>query len=160
MPKRELILQREIIQSVRKDGGWGRKLSHRTLVGLPDLALVLWPYVPVLAEVKDLGVRPNSRDFTVKLIVSEKQRHELLAYDAAINTPRESNSLIDIRKRHAAVLLVGWAWGGARWLAMLPPDATHLSSEEAPNVHRRPGGYYPFGSLAELFGRMHRIQLL
>ena len=80
---KELDLQTKIIDWVKDEGGYGRKLSHRFLVGIPDLLLRL--SVPrsvrgamVLAEVKllkvtmgyDLGLRP-------KLGVTPRQLQEL-----------------------------------------------------------------------------------
>lgn len=159
MGKKELDVQRDICKSVRSENGWARKLSHRTLIGLPDLLVNSYPFIPMLAEVKDLGpiqhvMRPH------KLDVTEKQRYELIAYDTAIWLQMQANVLISIEKRWASVLLVGWAHGRDRWLAMLPPDAETIVPDDAIKVCRRTGGYYPFGSLAEQFGRLHRIRLI
>lgn len=156
--QRELQLQREIVQSVRKERGWGRKLAHRTLVGLPDLLLVHYPFVPLLCEVKDLG--PRGASFNVTIPVTEKQRHELRTYDEAIETIRQEQSIIDMERRYSAVLLVGWVTEGHHRLAMLPWHAERITSTYPHFVIRQKAGYYPFNDLAYNFGRLHRVKVI
>lgn len=157
--RRELDIQREICQSVRKDGGWARKLTNRFTIGIPDLLVALYPFVPCLLEVKDLG--EVGEMFHRKLNVTEKQRHELIAFDEAISEAHGRDTHQSTGKRYASAVLVGWSWGRDRWLAMLPPDETYASNYTKINaVIRKPGGYYPIGPLFELFDRMHRVKLI
>lgn len=159
--KRELDIQREICQSVRREGGWAKKLTNRFTIGIPDLLIARFPSIPFIAEVKDLG---QVRDtFSRKLDVTEKQSHELRTFDQAISDPHADATNHAAAKRYAAVVLVGWAWGRDRWLAMLPPDADHITmgpDRNHPMVHRQAGGYYPIGSLIQLFGKIHEVRLL
>lgn len=162
--KAELSVQADLVKSVKKDGGWARKLSHRFMIGLPDLLVGMYPSAPFLAEVKDLG--HVGENFRLKLGVSEKQRYELqqfnAGYRAGVNWDTQGNA----SERYASVLLVGWAWGRMRWVAMLPWDATHLDSSSinrepcAPAVQREAHGYYPIKFLAERFGALHKVKLL
>lgn len=159
--KRELALQTDICKSTRKEGGWARKLSHQTMVGLPDLLLNRFPFVPMLIEVKDLG--PCNPIFSRKVDVTDKQRYELLSFDQATWAQFDRHTQGFAAKRWSAGVLVGWGWGRERWLAMLPPTAERISvghGEDPKMVHRQVGGYYPIGALMELFGDIHKVKLL
>jgi len=73
--------QLKIIQSAKKQGGYGKKWSSAYTVGVPDLVLS-FPNIGIfLMEVKyekDLTER-----FDRKLDITEKQRHELKMYHEA-----------------------------------------------------------------------------
>lgn len=108
MGKRELELQSDIIKSVRKQGGYGRKLSNQFTIGIPDLLIALPPFVPCYAEVKDFGECASS--FDRQIDVSDKQGYELMG----------------MTKGYAggwtSVIIIGWRWGKSRRIAILPPN--------------------------------------
>ena len=72
---RELAEQTNLIKSVRLAGGYARKMSNRYSIGIPDLLIGLPPFVPFLAEMKDLGTVVD--DFDRQLNVTPKQNHEM-----------------------------------------------------------------------------------
>lgn len=71
----ELAFQTNIIKSVRRDGGYGRKMSNRFAIGVPDLLIGLQPFPPCYVECKDLGEVVDRFDRT--LGVTPKQREEM-----------------------------------------------------------------------------------
>lgn len=77
----EVDHQTNIKKSVILQGGYSFKLSNRFTIGIPDLLVMLPPFVPCLAEVKDLG--ECVPDFDRKLDVSPKQNLELVKMNAA-----------------------------------------------------------------------------
>lgn len=149
--KVELKVQADIVKSVKADGGWAKKLSHRFVIGIPDLLIALYPTIPFLAEVKDLG--EVGATFSRKVDTSPKQAHELTTFDEVYYARLTPYS----PKQHAAVVIVGWVHEGTRWLTMLPHGTTKVT-HEAPAVHRRTGGYYPIGPLIELYGGLAVIK--
>lgn len=123
----ELDLQQEIIRSCRIDKGYGRKMSHKFSVGIPDLMLCLPNVVPCLVEVKYLGAVAN--EFRRTIGITPKQAHELKLFDEVnLHTGR-----------HQAFILVGVIHHGERRLVCLPKDATHLSGsyEQEPTAFRK-----------------------
>lgn len=82
----EIDFQTLIINSIKNEGGYGRKLSHRFLVGIPDLLLKLAPYgtrsLLVLAEVKLLRV---SEKYDLrrepKIGITPRQTQELIKFE-------------------------------------------------------------------------------
>lgn len=50
--KDETSYQHDIIKAVVALGGWGKKLSNRFLIGIPDLGIVLRPFGQMIIEVK------------------------------------------------------------------------------------------------------------
>lgn len=160
----ELDVQREIVKSVKLEGGWSKKLTNRFTIGIPDLLIALYPSIPFLAEVKDLGV-VHTNQFNRKLDVSEKQRYELLEFDRAVSEAHGRDIMWTGAKRYASVLLVGWSHQGTRWLAMLPPDAERIAvgvdAFDPVMVYRSPGKHnYPIRPLIELFVAIHKVNLL
>jgi hypothetical protein len=108
---REIPLQSRLIEWIKDEGGYGRKLSNRFLVGIPDLLLRLGlgRRVLVVAEVKALDfVRKTPA--TAVLPVTPKQRDEL-------------------RKFEVGVVLVGVNLGNRlHSVYALPPDAEMFES--------------------------------
>jgi hypothetical protein len=141
--KRELQEQADIKKSVRLDGGYSFKLSNRFTIGIPDLLIALPPFVPILAEVKDLAewgdVRPR------KLDVSPKQEYELNGL----------GSLYDMFGR-VSILLVALRRGRDHYLVGLPRDARVLLAPlpwDAPSVQKRQSkGYYPLAPILQDLG--------
>ena len=111
MNKKELTLQSEICKSVRAQGGYAVKLSHRFAVGVPDL-LIRMPHVSaMLIEVKDLGMVTDK--FDLKVPVTPKQREELKKF-SEVSGP--SHSVLE----SAAAVLVGLIHKGRRVLVINP----------------------------------------
>lgn len=50
--KSEVDHQGDIVKAVKRLGGWGKKLSNRFLIGIPDLGIVIRPYGHFIIEVK------------------------------------------------------------------------------------------------------------
>lgn len=108
--------QTQIKLSVKRQGGYSFKLSNRFTIGIPDLLIALPPFVPCLAEVKDLG--ECVREFSRKLDVSPKQGHELKAINDAYISHR------------VAILLVTLHWQGeGQILVPLPHHCRQLTGE-------------------------------
>jgi hypothetical protein len=88
---REVDLQSKILEWVKEEGGYGRKLSNRFLVGIPDLLIRIMPArsargVLLVAEVKlhtrDFVLGPN--DAEVKTGVTPKQHQELSRFEHSV----------------------------------------------------------------------------
>lgn len=120
---RELDLQTQIIRSVRRRGGYGKKISHRFSVGIPDLLIGLYPFVPAIMEVKDFGVVSDKFDRRIDTTV--KQEHELEQFTKQYKemlhpyTPNRFTSLI----------LVRFILRGQHFLAVCPPSQRRLTWE-------------------------------
>lgn len=79
----ELPFQSKLIQAVKEEGGWGRKLSNRFIIGMPDLLLKLPCYVsPFLVEVK-MVVLPVRLDDQLKVALTALQGQTLLEWRRA-----------------------------------------------------------------------------
>ena len=139
MAQRELALQTKIIQSIRKDGGHARKMSHRFAIGIPDLLIGMPPYVPCLAEVKDLGI--VTANFNLQLDVTEKQALEL----RRVSEPYE-DMFLHTRACRTGMLLIGLVHMGEHRLVGLPRSQGRLDAgyEADPLcwVKRQQAGYY------------------
>lgn len=143
---KELLVQTNIIKSVRKDGGYARKMSNRFLIGIPDLVLGLYPFGVCFAEVKDLG--ECGRTFNRKIPVTEKQRHELNLIDAAY----KKTNLIYTPYQHVAFVLVAFKHQGKHMLVAANRNIeslTHHFDSFYPWVDRQVGGYYDMGRLMQ-----------
>lgn len=81
MYQRELQYQREMVQACVAQGGYAKKLSHRTLVGIPDLLVKLPVFPAALVEVK--RVKAPKKAETVQLDLTPPQRRQLLAAEKA-----------------------------------------------------------------------------
>ena len=153
VPKRELSLQTDILKSVKKDGGWGIKMTSRFLIGVPDLLVALWPFVPVLIEVKDLG--EVTENFSLQLNVTPKQRHTLGQFDGIY----DSNITEYSPNRHVSLLMVGFKMGQERRLVALPWRAERLTAAYVSTLgdlgRRGTGGYYAIKPFFERMGICH-----
>lgn len=148
--RRELNLQGEVMLSVRKDGGYCRKLASKYTTGIPDLLVGLYPFVPHFAEVKDLGPVPDV--FSRKIMATPRQYEEM----RRMNLAYEPNMRAVTQKHQAALLLVGWTWGHDRWLAALPYDTHHVTADVYA-IKRQKGGYFPIRTLLTQFGQLARM---
>lgn len=105
--------QTQIKLSVLKQGGYAFKLSNQFTIGIPDLLIMLPPFVPCIAEVKTLG--ECVEDFDRKLDLSPKQKLEISkmnsVYAAAIPAiqPRVAFILVHLvwQKQHRLIPLPG-----------------------------------------------------
>ena len=78
---KELNWQRKIVQSVRMQGGYGKKWSSTYAVGVPDLILSLPDIGAFFMEVKLEHSLPVVFDRKIK--TTEIQKHELASLGAA-----------------------------------------------------------------------------
>ncbi len=130
--KREIQLQTHIVKSVRKDGGYARKLSNRFQVGIPDLIISMPSFAPCFAEVKDFGEVKGEFDRDIGL--TEKQAHEL--------TKISKSQIYPI-----AMVLIGFTQAKKHYLMYLPHTARRVSSSAmkgvlSPIIRRDVGSYY------------------
>jgi hypothetical protein len=150
---KELDLQAKIIKSVKQDGGYGRKISHKFAIGIPDLLLALPSFVPCMSEVKDLGVVVDN--FDRQIGVTDKQLLEMKRF----SEPYENSMTIYTPSKRAALILVGIVHRGEHRLVALPRDAERLDAgyEADPQRWRKrqTGGYYEIKPLLEWAGIAH-----
>ncbi len=118
MARKELALQSEICKSVRAQGGYALKLSHRFIVGVPDLLICMPGYPAMLIEVKDLGVVTDK--FDLKVPVTPKQREELKKFN-------EAGDLGQTTYNRRTAVLVGLIHKGKRVLVINPYWVTKLN---------------------------------
>jgi len=128
MAQAELAVQTNIIKSVRRDGGYGRKMSNRFAIGVPDLLIALPTFAPCVIEVKDFGKVADSFDRQIE--VTEKQAEEMKLF----SKPYEDAGLG--RTAFVAVRLIH---RGEDRLVVLPRLAERLSSayEDDPQTWRK-----------------------
>lgn len=146
---KELDLQTKILRSAKHDGGYGRKISHKFAIGIPDLLLALPPFAPCLGEVKDLGEVVDKFDVQIK--ITEKQTEELKRF----SEPYEKSMTVYTPNKKSSLILVGIKHRGRHRLVALSHGATRLSHEyEARGgwVDREIGGYYNLAPLLEWAG--------
>lgn len=125
---RELAIQTDIKKSVIAQGGYALKLSNRFTIGVPDLGIWLAPFVPVVIEVKDLGVVVDN--FHLQIGVTPKQTDTMLRMNAGYATPVTGMFL------HAVHM-------GEHRLYWAPRSATRIRALDMPFfVRREPGGRY------------------
>jgi len=77
----EVDYQRALIEQTIDEGGHGRKLANRFVVGIPDLLLAHPRYRTSLIEVK-LVELPKHMDTKVNIPITPKQRDELRRWQA------------------------------------------------------------------------------
>lgn len=92
----EIDFQRKIVKWVEEQGGWARKLSHRTMVGLPDLLVKLPTHDAALIEVKYLRTHGTLR----KCGLTALQARELTNFTKAGGKAR----VVVISDRHGSKL--------------------------------------------------------
>lgn len=147
---KELDLQTKIIHSARKQGGYGRKMSNRFSIGIPDLLLGIFPFAPSLVEVKDLEIVVDK--FDRKLDVTPKQALEMERLSKAY----EDNVTPYTPNRATACVLVGVVHRGEHRLVALSRGAQRLDHtyEASPGtwVRRMPGGFYDVMKLLDGIG--------
>jgi hypothetical protein len=146
---KELDLQTKICKSAKTDGGYGRKISHKFAIGIPDLLLALPPFAPCLCEVKDLGEVVDK--FNQLIGVTEKQTEEMKRFSA----PYEDTMTVYTPNKRASLLMVGVKHRGEHRLVALPRDAQrldHTYESRGGWVTRSLGGYYQIAPLLEWAG--------
>jgi hypothetical protein len=145
----ELLIQREIKQSVINAGGYAVKLSNRFTIGIPDLGVWLAPFVPTIFEVKDLG--ECVAKFDRQLDVTPKQKDVMRRMQKSYDRPAGSygnvcvtGTLVHIRHR------------GRRVLVALPYDAPRLAWDYEEQglgwIERGSGGRWNMGKLMQGLG--------
>ena len=154
---RELNEQSNIIKSVKAAGGYARKLSHRFMIGMPDLLVALPPFAPCLVEVKDLGKVVD--EFDRQLDITPKQADEL----RRISEPYEQYHTVYAYWRRTGMVMVHVVHRGEHRLVALPRRATRLTHayEQNPEcwVAREKGGSYDVAKLLEK-EQICRVRLL
>lgn len=146
---KELKAQTEIKASIRRDGGYSTKLSHRFSVGIPDLIIALHPFVPILCEVKDLG--PVVDRFDRKLDVTPMQDETM----RRMSEPYEKMLHPYTPNRRTACLLVAFIHRGVHTLVALQRDMERLTWQYDslhPWTTRQTGLHYKVGPLLEGVG--------
>ena len=154
---RELDVQTKIIKSARREGGYGRKMSHKFAIGIPDLLIGLPPFIPALAEVKDIGVVVDN--FARKIGVTDKQSLELHMF----NDPYNDHQTRYTPSRHSALVLVALQHRGKHRLVAIgmqgrgkydePWRLDHTyEGEDGRWAEREPGGHYPLRRMFEWAG--------
>ncbi len=147
MAKAELDVQTKIIKSVRRDGGYGRKLSNKFLIGIPDLLVCLLPFVPCYCEVKDLGEVTDK--FDVKIETTPKQKYEMELMSKAYEHSDFHHP--------TAFVLVALRWRQEHYLVGVPRDTERLNfqfKDKYAWTIRRTGGYYALKHIMEFLGLM------
>lgn len=79
--KDELGFQKELIDSAKAIGGYGRKVSHPQIKGIADLILQFRNYSMVQVECKDLGVKTVG--FNVQSDITQHQKDHIDALNRA-----------------------------------------------------------------------------
>ena len=135
MASHELREQTNIIKSVRQDGGYGRKMSNRFAIGVPDLLIALPDFAPCYMEVKDLGEVNDT--FDRQVAVTDKQAYEMKLF----SEPFEQQSL-----GRVAFVAVHIVHRGEHRLVLGPRQMQRLSSAYEADTYtwtkRQVGGYY------------------
>jgi len=128
MAQAELAVQTNIIKSVRRDGGYGRKMSNRFAIGVPDLLVALPQFAPCVIEVKDFGKVADTFDRQIE--TTDKQREEMKLF----SQPYEDGGL-----GRTAFVAVRVVHRGEDRLVVLPRLAERLSSayEDDPQTWRK-----------------------
>lgn len=151
---RELDVQAKVCKSAKRDGGYGRKISHKFVVGIPDLLVCLPPFAPCVIEMKDLG--PVTALFDRQLAVTPKQALEM----ERISKPYEVHPRLPGPPATACVL-VALVHRGEHRLVVADREADRLSHtyelDTGRWVPREPGGYYDLKPLLQWAG-IGRIQ--
>jgi hypothetical protein len=138
----ELVIQREIKQSVINAGGYSTKLSNKFTIGIPDLGIWLAPFVPTIAEVKDLGICVPK--FSRQVDVTPKQSDTMKRMQQSYR-PEALLTVVLVHIRHR----------GLRRLVALPRTADRLTHEYEmanPWIERGSGGRWNIAALMQSYG--------
>ena len=142
----EIKHQSDIVHSVRKDGGYARKISSQFQVGLPDLLVHLPGFAPCVIEVKKIDSIKNekfSRQFDHP--TTDKQLLDLKTFNDS-NALRGQSSFIVVAIEHMKF----------RRLVICKFSETRLTNDYASDlnrwVDRQPGRYYDMKQLLEWAG--------
>jgi hypothetical protein len=140
----ELAAQANIKASVIRDGGYSVKLSHRFVIGVPDLLVALPPFAPCLVEVKDLGDVVDR--FDKQVAVTPKQSDVM----RRMSEPYEGHLGRGMSARYTSCVFVAFKHRGVHRLVALRRDATRLTymyEELHPWTIRQKGLHYMVGQL-------------
>lgn len=138
MARKELVLQSNIVKSVRDQGGHARRWVDKFQVGMPDTIICLPPFVPAICEVKDLG--DVGATFSRLIGITPKQQEELRRWDV----PYSDYQSVYAYGRHSAFILVGWTNEGQHYLTALGRTQDRLAWDGSGTfVKRETGGKYP-----------------
>lgn len=118
---KEVDHQTNIKKSVILQGGYSFKLSNRFTIGIPDLLIMLSPFVPCLAEVKDL--KEVVDNFDLQLDVSPKQALELKKI-------REAYRIDLCADECVGFLLIVAKWRGINIIVPLPQGSERLAAHQ------------------------------
>lgn len=142
---KELDAQTKVCKSVKRDGGYARKISHKFVIGIPDLLVALPSFAPCVVEMKDLGRCVDK--FDRKLGVTAKQALEM----QRISEPYEKYDNLK-----TACVMVAIFHRGEHRLVVVPRDVDQLDhSYECDRqrwTSRQPGGYYDLQPLLNWAG--------
>lgn len=135
---RELKFQTKLVKSTRAQGGYARKLSHRFVIGIPDLIVHIPNYAPFLLEVKYFPeVSPNSN----KLIpTTPKQQLELTEFNS-----------VNIDAGSTAGVAIGFCINKRKGLKVYTPEDTHFTLKEGlddPDALTPKGGLFNMTDVA------------
>ena len=145
MASAELSVQTNIIKSVRRDGGYGRKMSNRFAIGVPDLLVALPSFAPCVIEVKDLGEVVDKFDRQVD--VTPKQAEEMRLFSEPFETAKLGR---------VAFVAVAFKHRGEHRLVLGPRQLARLTHEYENDprtwVKREVGLYYPLSPMLRRWG--------
>lgn len=143
MASAELVMQTNIVNSIRKDGGYARRLVDKYALGLLDLFVGLPPFVPTLIEAKHLGVVGGP--FDRKIPLRAKQEVEINKLNDPYIVEALRTRVLGSPAKGGTVIFVGWTSKlGHHYLTAMPGIARRIDSEKLPLVVQRGiKGYYP-----------------
>lgn len=143
MRKNELALQREIVKSVKREGGFAWKTASSMQVGVLDIIAALPGFKSAFyIEVKDLGevIDGFSRDIGL----SAKQKITLNTVNHLRTTSKYEFGLV-------SVVLVGFWQNGNRYLARMNSGETRLVQDDTfgarPIIKRVPPKHWGLSGL-------------
>lgn len=147
--KSELGEQTHVINSVRAVGGYGRKISHRFAVGIPDLLLVVPGYVPGIWEMKDMGFWNTDTERQVETTL--KQRLELKEFSAACMGNLAPLGTY-VPTYTACGVLITYKEGRERYLTICGHGTESIRKKQFPTIVRETGPLYRVDRLFNAFG--------
>lgn len=112
----ELDFQATLTKSAKHLGGYGRKISSRFTVGIPDLLLAVPKFCPVLVEAK--WMKDVKTGFDREVPTTGPQRETLAKYNAVIGLTW-------------GFVIVGWFEGTRMWAACVPGDQKRIRDNQS-----------------------------